>query len=563
MQTFFRKFLLLIILANITLFAKSKDPVRANNGMVVSASDIASLVGVEILEKGGNAIDAAVATGFALAVTYPQAGNIGGGGFMVIHLEDGTNTTIDYREKAPQTAFRDMFLDKKGKFVLAKSTEGWLSSGVPGSVAGMLYALDKYGTMTREEILQPAIKLALNGFLIDYRFAETLNEYKKEFERYKSTKKIFTKVDEPYTEGELLIQKDLAKTLKSIKLNGYDGFYKGEVAILIAKQSKANGGFISLEDLSNYKPVERTPIIGTYRNNKVISMGPPSSGGIALVEALNSLEMFSFENKSWGSSSYIHTVSEVLKYVYADRAEHLGDMDFYPVPQKWLISKERGKEIAALVGDKAIPSTKISHANPPAKESEETTHYSVVDSYGNAVSVTTTLNSTFGNKIVVSGAGFIMNNEMDDFSAKPGTSNQYGLLGGEANAIEPNKRMLSAMTPTIILNSEDKPFMVIGSPGGSTIITTVLQVILNVIDFNMDIQEAIDAPRFHHQWKPDRIDFEHFGMTEDVKKNLGKKGQFIGKERVLGRAEGIIIDYKNNIIWGASDPRGFGEAVGY
>ncbi|MBU0474142.1 MAG: gamma-glutamyltransferase [Bacteroidetes bacterium] len=563
MQTYFRNFLLFIILISIPFLAKSKDPVRANNGMVVSASDIASLVGVEILEKGGNAIDAAVATGFALAVTYPQAGNIGGGGFMVIHLEDGTNTTIDYREKAPQTAFRDMFLNKNGKFVLAKSTEGWLSSGIPGSVAGMLYALEKYGTMTRDEILQPAIKLASNGFIIDYRFAEALNDYKKEFERYKSTKKIFTKTDEDFTEGELLVQKDLAKTLRSIKLIGNDGFYKGEVANLIAKQSKANGGFISIEDLSNYKPIERAPILGLYRNNKIVSMGPPSSGGIALVEALNSLEMFSFENKAWGSSSYIHTVSEVLKYVFADRAEHLGDMDFYPVPQKWLISKERGKEIAALVGDKAIPSNKISHANPPAKESEETTHFSVVDSYGNAVSVTTTLNSTFGNKIVVSGAGFIMNNEMDDFSAKPGTSNQYGLLGGEANSIEPNKRMLSAMTPTIILNSEDKPFMVIGSPGGSTIITTVLQVILNVIDFNMDIQEAIDAPRFHHQWKPDRIDFEHYGMTEDVKKNLSRKGQFIGKERVLGRAEGIIIDYKNNIIWGASDPRGYGEAAGY
>ena len=292
-------------------------------------------------------------------------------------------------------------------------------------------------------------------------------------------------------------------------------------------------------------------------------MGPPSSGGIALVEALNSLENFSFDQNSWGSSEYIHTVVEVLKYVYADRAEHLGDEDFYPVPKDWLISKQRGKDIAALVGDKAKPSNKISHAKPPVKESEETTHYSVADSEGNAVSVTTTLNSTFGNKIVVDGAGFLLNNEMDDFSAKPGSPNQYGLLGGEANSIEPNKRMLSAMTPTIVLNSDDKPYIVVGAPGGSTIITTVMQIILNVIDFDMDIQSAISSPRFHHQWKPERIDYEHLGMTDDVKENLIKRGHKIGKERSLGRAEGIIIDYKENVIWGASDPRGYGEAVGY
>ena len=307
MQTFFNYIFLLLLTTNILIFAKSKDPVRAQNGMVVSASDIASLVGVDILEKGGNAVDAAVATGFALAVTYPQAGNIGGGGFMVLHLADGTNTTIDYREKAPQTAFRDMYLNKNGDFDLTKSTEGWASSGVPGSVAGMLYALEKYGTMTREEILQPAIKLASNGFLIDYRFAEALNLFKDKFHKIKSSVKIFTKKDESFSEGELFIQKDLAKTLRAIKLNGSDGFYKGEVADLIAKQSIVNGGFITKEDLANYKPIERSPIIGNYRNNKIISMCPPSSGGIALVEALNSIEHFSFEEDSWGSSEYIHS----------------------------------------------------------------------------------------------------------------------------------------------------------------------------------------------------------------------------------------------------------------
>ncbi|MCK5458015.1 MAG: gamma-glutamyltransferase, partial [Melioribacteraceae bacterium] len=397
--------------------AKSNAPVRATNGMVVSASDIASIVGVEILKQGGNAVDAAVATGFALAVTYPQAGNIGGGGFMVIHLNDGTNTTIDYREKAPQRAFRDMYLDEDGNFDMKKSTQGWAASGVPGSVAGMLYALENYGTMSREEVIQPALQLAIGGFPISYRFADALNQFKNIFENYESTKKIFTKENENFIESDLFIQNDLAKTLALIKSNGKDGFYDGEVARLISKQSKENGGLITLKDLANYSPVERTPIIGEYRCNKIISMGPPSSGGIALMEALNSLENFSFDMNSWGSSEYIHTVSEVLKYVYADRAEHLGDEDFYPVPKEWLISKERGKEIAALVGERAIPSNDISHATPPAKESEETTHYSVVDAFGNAVSVTTTLNSTFGNKIVVEGAGFILNNEMDDFSA--------------------------------------------------------------------------------------------------------------------------------------------------
>ncbi len=563
MSIFFRTFILISFLFNFGLLAKSNAPVRAKNGMVVSASEIASMVGVDILKKGGNAIDATVATGFALAVTYPQAGNIGGGGFMVIHLKDGTNTTIDFREKAPQTAFRDMFLDEDGNFDIHKSTEGWASSGVPGSVAGMLYALEKYGTMSRAEVLQPAIELANSGFVIDYRFARALNHYKKQFEKYKSTKKIFVSEKGEFSEGDLLVQKDLANTLSLIKVNGRNGFYKGEVAKLIAKQSKKNGGFISLEDLANYSPAERTPILGTYRGNKIISMGPPSSGGIALMEALNSLENFTFEENSWGSSNYIHTVSEVLKYVYADRAEHLGDEDFYPVPKKWLISKERGAEIASLVGSKAVPSDSITHATPPAEESEETTHYSVVDSYGNAVSITTTLNSTFGNKIVVKGAGFILNNEMDDFSAKPGTPNQFGLLGGEANSIEPNKRMLSAMTPTIVLNPENKPYIVVGAPGGSTIITTVMQIILNVIDFKMDIQEAINRPRFHHQWKPEQIDYEHLGMTSDVKANLIKKGHFIGRERTLGRAEGIIVDYKNSIIWGASDPRGYGKAIGY
>ena len=559
----FQLILAIIFVFSTTNYGKANASVRATNGMVVSASEIASMVGVNILKKGGNAIDAAVAVGFALAVTYPQAGNIGGGGFMVVHLENGNSTTIDYREKAPSSAFRDMYLDKKGEFDISKSTEGWSSSGVPGSVAGLLYALNNYGTMELSEVMEPSIQLAEIGFPIDYRFANILNSYRDEFNKYVATKNIFTSEFGKFIDGDLFIQTDLAFTLKLISEYGNEGFYGGPVAKLIAQQSSNSRGYITLEDLSNYKPKEREPVYGVYRGYKIISMGPPSSGGIALIESLNALENFNFEKDEWGSSKYIHSTVEILKYVYADRSKHLGDEDFYEVPKDWLLSKERGKEIGSKVSLYAKPSVKIFHGSQLNEESEETTHYNVVDFKGNVVSVTTTLNSTFGNKIVVDGAGFLLNNEMDDFSAKPGTANQFGLLGGEANSIQPNKRMLSAMTPTIILDKNDDPFMAVGSPGGSTIITVVLQVILNVIDFKMDIQTAINMPRFHHQWMPDQIDYETYGFSQDVKNNLLEIGHNLGKERILGRAEGILIDKKNGIFWGASDPRGYGRAIGY
>jgi len=563
MRIYGKIFFLIILIFTGSLQSASKDPVRGKNGMVVSASDIASIVGIEILKNGGNAVDAAVAVGFALAVTHPSAGNIGGGGFMVIHSADGANTTIDYREKAPQAAHQDIYLNEQGEFDMNLSTEGWTSSGVPGSVAGLLYALEKYGTMDRKDVMDPAIKLAENGFPLSYRLGRTLAYYFNEFSRHKSTKNIFTNNGEIFNEGDLFIQSDLANTLRLIRNKGKDGFYDGYIAYLISEQSKQNGGYITWEDLKNYQPVEREPIFGNYRGYKIVSMGPPSSGGIALTEALNILENFNFNKDDWGSGNYIHTVSEALKYVYADRSKHLGDDDYYPVPTEWLISKEYALEIASKIGEIAVPSKDIYPGLPIEEESEETTHYSIVDSYGNAVSVTTTLNSTFGNKIVVDGAGFLMNNEMDDFSAKPGEPNQFGLLGGEANSIQPGKRMLSAMTPTILFNENGQPFMVIGSPGGSTIITVVLQSILNVIDFEMDIQQALDMPRFHHQWMPDKIDYEPFGMTTEVKNELIYIGQKIGHKRYMGRAQGIIIDYENNVIWGATDPRGYGEAVGY
>ncbi|MEN8193785.1 MAG: gamma-glutamyltransferase [Bacteroidota bacterium] len=555
--------LFVILILPAIILSKSKDPVRAKNGMVVSASEIASMVGVQILEKGGNAIDAAVATGFALAVAYPQAGNIGGGGFMVIHFANGSSTSIDYREKAPRSAFRDMYLNENGEFDITQSTSGWSSSGVPGSVDGMLYALENYGTMELQEVLEPAINLAETGFPIDYRFADVLNNYKLQFIKNEAAKKIFTSEFDKFIGGDLFIQTDLAYTLSLIAKYGREGFYDGSVAKLIAKQSSENGGYITLEDIKNYRSKERDPVYGKYRGYEIISMGPPSSGGIVLIETLNALENFIIDKKDWGSSKYIHIVSEILKYVYADRSKHLGDEDFYHVPKEWILSKERGKEIASKISKYAKPSLEIYPGSPLPNESDETTHYNVVDSRGNMVSVTTTLNSTFGNKIVVDGAGFLLNNEMDDFSGKPGVPNQFGLLGGEANAIESNKRMLSAMTPTIILDKDDDPFMLIGSPGGATIITTVLQVILNVIEFEMDIQTAIDMPRFHHQWMPDQIDYEPFGMSEDVRNNLVEIGHNLGTIGYMGRAEGIIIDKKSGLFWGASDPRGYGKAVGY
>lgn len=552
----------LLLITYSFVYPHSKDAVRAKNGMVVSASDLASLAGVEIIRKGGNAVDAAIATGFALAVTHPAAGNIGGGGFMVIRDSDGSATTIDFREIAPAKAAKNMYLDSKRNYNPKLSQTGMLSVGVPGSVAGLYYAWEKYGSLEWSELIQPAFQLALEGFPLSYRLAKSFNNYQKEFAKYKSSRKIFRDPEHPFTEGELFVQEDLAKTLKLIMDKGKDGFYSGKTAELLIKSVQNQGGIITLDDLKNYKPLERKPIIGFYRGYKVISMPPSSSGGIALLEILNSMEYFSFSKDQWGSSKYIHTLAEIFKHVYADRSEHLGDPGYYNVPVEFLTSKDYGKVIANSVSERAVPSHKIAPVSIESfRESEETTHYSIIDNYGSAVSVTTTLNSSFGNKIVVEGAGFLLNNEMDDFSPKPGEPNQFGLLGSEANSIEPGKRMLSSMTPTIILKNE-KPFLILGAPGGSTIITSVAQVILNVIDFDMDIQTAVDLPRIHHQWFPERIDYEKFGLSADVKRNLEKMGHFIGKERIIGRVQAILID-DEGVRWGASDPRSFGKAEGY
>lgn len=551
-----------------TFISQTGRAVKAKNGMVVTACPIASDVGSKILKQGGNAIDASVAVGFALAVTYPYAGNLGGGGFMVLHFNTGESTTIDFREKAPIAAYRDMYLDEDGNYNPKLSQDGITSVGVPGSVAGLIYALEKYGTLSLEQIIQPAIELAEKGFILTEDDASSFNYYFDEFKKYPSTFKIFSKEGENFNEGDLFVQKDLAKTLYAIKKNGRDGFYKGEIADLFIDQVEKMQGYITYEDLENYQPVEREPIIGSYRDHKIISMGPPSSGGIALLEMLNILENFSFNKYDWGSSSYINKLVETMKYVYADRTYHLGDEDFYPVPKQKLTSKEYAKTIFDKLTPYAKPSEEITTQIPTGTiESTETTHYSVYDVEGNAVSVTTTINSGFGSKIVVDGAGFLLNNEMDDFSAKPGEPNQFGLLGAEANSIQPGKRMLSAMTPTIVLK-DGQPFIITGSPGGSTIITVVLQVLINVIDFNMNIQEAVNSPRIHHQWMPDIIYLEEFAVSKDVKYNLEEMGYKFGDRnhafRVLGSAQSILIDNENRNIYGAPDPRrGKAAAVGY
>jgi len=551
-----------LLILSISAQGAVQKPVRAKHDMVVTANPLATKVGISILKKGGNSIDAAVAVGFALAVVYPYAGNIGGGGFMVLHLKNGKNITIDFREKAPLTATKNMFLNKNGNFNPQLSQEGATSIGVPGSVAGLIYALKNFGTMSLGTVIQPAIDLAVKGFKIDYNTDESFKAYFKYFKKYPSTLKVFSKDNRPYKEGELFRQPDLAKTLKAIKKYGKDGFYKGWVADSLIKQIKSLKGYITQKDLDLYRAVERKPIIGFYRGYKIVSMPPPSSGGIALVEMLNILENYHFSPDEWGSSKYIHEVVETMKYVYADRTKFLGDSDFFPVPLKGLISKKYAKTIFDKIKNYAVPASDISSGDPHKfQEGHNTTHYSIYDNDGNAVSTTTTINSGYGSKIVVSGAGFLLNNEMDDFSSKPGTPNQYGLLGSKANSIAPQKRMLSSMTPTIVLKN-DHPYLIIGSPGGSTIITTVLQVILNCIDFNMNIQEAIDMPRFHNQWYPDEIKYEKYAFPLDVKINLQKMGYKLKLVNHLGLAEGILIDYNNHLIYGASDPRGPGLAEG-
>ena len=525
---------------------------EGNQSMVSTQHFLATQVGVGILEKGGNAYDASIAIGFALAVVLPRAGNIGGGGFMVIYdSSDNNNYSIDYREKAPLLSTTNMYLDENGTVINNKSTLGYLASGVPGTVAGLWSVHQRFGSMKWSELIEPAIKLAEDGFEITPYMADMLIKYNEKLSAFDETNKVF-QTYYPDFDKKILRQPDLANTLKVISKEGRDGFYKGEIAKKIADDMQNNGGIISEKDLEQYQPVWRNPLISSYKDIKIVTMPPPSSGGIHVIQMLNVLENFDLRKLGHNSKEYINVLSEVMKYAYADRSKHLGDPDFYNVPIKKLSSHEYANEISKKIKIGSVtPSIEINPGSFDDKESIETTHFSVVDEKGNVVSSTYTLNSSFGSGVVIKDTGILMNNEMDDFSISPGIPNQYGLLGAKANEITPQKRPLSSMTPTIAFKNNDL-FFTTGSPGGAKIITAVLQSILNIVDFEMDVAEANNAKRIHHQWQPDKIQIE-FDLSVDKKNWLLDAGYNI---EIIEPATNLqLIMKKNNTYYGYGDFR--------
>lgn len=546
-------------------FAASPEPAHGTKGLVASTSSDASKVGADIMKKGGNAIDAAVAVGLALAVTWPSGGNIGGGGFMLIRTAKGENVVIDYRERAPLAATRDMYLDAKGNIIPDASTVGYKAVGVPGTIAGLALAQKKYGRLKWADVVEPARKLAADGFVANYHFSTSVKKVADLLSKFEDSKKVFLRGGlKPYEEGEVVKQPELAKTFERLKKNGPREFYEGQTARMIVADMKANGGLITAQDLKEYEPTVRTALQGNYRGYDIITMPPPSSGGAVLLEMLNMLEPHKLSELGYNSADEVHLVVESMRRAFADRSELMGDTDFVKVPLAGLTSKKyalvRAKDIDL---QKATPSSKVGPGKPEAYESPQTTHYSVVDAEGNVVSNTYTLNGSYGAGVIAKGTGVLLNNEMDDFTSKPGAPNMYGLIQNEKNAIEPKKRPLSSMTPTIVLK-DGKFFLAIGSPGGPTIINTVLHVILNVIDFGMNIQEAIDAPRFHHQWMPDTIRWEKRGFSKETQMALEKRGHvFAEKPSFIGDAQGIMWDPERKLFLGASDPRLGGEAVGF
>jgi len=540
---------------------KNKNSTKLfKNGMVVSAKVEASNAGVEILKIGGNAFDAMIATDLALSVVYPNAGNLGGGGFMVYRLSNGENGTLDFREKSPLSSFENMFLDKLGNEIPNLSTKGALAVAVPGTIAGLFDVYRKFGSIPIELIFEPAIQLAENGYKLTANQAQSLNNNRKEIIELNGFLDLFKN---KFNEGDLFVNKALGKTLRRILKNGKDEFYKGETAIEIVNYLSKKGGIVKLEDLSIYKPVWRSSLEIEYKDLKIITMGPPSSGGVVLGQILKMIEPFDLSTLSHNSEEYIQLLTESERRSFADRSKYLGDPDFNYIPVNELLDENYiNSRMDDFTFERATQSISVSYGNLSLLESNETTHYSIADAMGNLVSVTTTLNGNYGSKLFPPNLGFFLNNEMDDFSKKPGLPNMYGLIGGKVNSIQPEKRMLSSMTPTIV-EKNNKPFLVLGSPGGPTIITSVLQTILNVNDFKFNIQKSVDLPRFHHLWLPDKIFYENDLLNSEIENSLIEKGYKLNtKPNVIGRVDAIYIDQDGNLFGGA-DKRGDDKSIGF
>ncbi|RQO57007.1 gamma-glutamyltransferase [Variovorax sp. KBW07] len=551
--------------------AASQAPVAAEHGMVVSAQHLASKVGVDVLKRGGNAVDAAVAVGYALAVVYPAAGNLGGGGFMTVQLADGRKTFLDFREKAPLAATANMYLDKDGNVVKGLSTNGHLAVGVPGSVSGMEYAREKYGTMKRADLIAPSIQLADKGFALEQGDIDMLLTATADFKKDPVSGAIFLNKGEPFAVGQKLVQKDLAKTLREISAKGPDGFYKGWVGNAIVASSQAGKGIITQADLDQYKTRELAPVECDYRGYRVVSAPPPSSGGVIICEMLNILEGYPLKDLGFRSAQSVHYQIEAMRHAYVDRNSYLGDPDFVKNPLDRLLDKGYAEKIRAAIDPKKAGVSKDIKPGVAPHEGSNTTHYSITDQWGNAVSVTYTLNDWFGAKVTAAKTGVLLNNEMDDFTSKIGVPNMYGLVQGEANAIAPGKRPLSSMSPTIV-SKDGKPVFVVGTPGGSRIITAVLHTILNVVDYGMNVQEAVDAPRFHQQWLPDVTNVETFAISPDTRKILTDMGHNLGVPQPANHLAAIIVGAPSlggkpvgaNRFYGANDPRrNTGLAAGY